>query len=273
MASLRTEALVLRIAELGESDRIVRLLTPKLARVSAVAKGAKRSVRRFAGTLDLFNHLEVQLEPRPRSSLLRLDQARLRHPYLALRENSARYALASFLVELVDRLAPEGESGEAKSLFEFLVQALRWLEVGRPDARLRVLLELRALALLGFRPELERCARCGGELPEAARIAFDVREGGALCARCARASEGMLEVQRGTLRVLAQGLRWPLERIDRLLLGPAALAEARQLTLRFQRFHLGLELRSEPFLERTLAGPHHPPGREGSAGSKPAVAR
>jgi recombinational DNA repair protein (RecF pathway) len=61
-------------------------------------------------------------------------------------------------------------------------------------------------------------------------------------------------VHPGTLRALDQGLRLPFDRLDRLALGREPAAEARALLSRFLRFHVGLELRSEPFLDATLAG-------------------
>ena len=56
----------------------------------------------------------------------------------------------------------------------------------------------------------------------------------------------------GTLRALEQGLRFPLGELTRLKLAPQAIAEAQQLVARFQRYHLGVELRSERFLSEVL---------------------
>jgi DNA repair protein RecO (recombination protein O) len=254
MPSFHSEALVLRTSDLGESDRIVRLLTADAARLSALAKGARRSQRRFPGTLDLFHHVSVHLERSRRSSLMRLEQARLIDPFLKLRARASRFALACYLLELVDRLAPEGEGQEeARRLFGFALGVLRVLEASRPDARLRTLLELRTLAALGLKPELSRCVRCGRGPGAGAQVAFHVPEGGPVCPACRGQDEGLVLIHLGTLRSLEQGLRLPLERIDRVSLGPSALAEARQLAARFQRFHLGFALRSEPFLDRTLS--------------------
>jgi len=44
----------------------------------------------------------------------------------------------------------------------------------------------------------------------------------------------------------------PLDRLDRLGLPPAALDEAQQLVRRFERFHVGIELRSQPVLDAIL---------------------
>jgi DNA repair protein RecO (recombination protein O) len=199
----------------------------------------------------VFNRLRVQVAPRRKpGTLARLEQAQLVDWHPGLRDRPARFALASYLVELLDRLAPEGAGGpESARLFRFAEQALRAVEAAVPDARLRALLELRALDALGLRPQLAQCLRCGAE-PDA----FHVAEGGALCARCAAATPGALEVRRGTLRALEQGLRLPLSHLGRLALSGAALAEAAELLARFQRFHVGVELRSEPFLTQQLAG-------------------
>jgi len=51
---LSTPALVLRTRPFGESDRIVTLLTEQHGKVAGIAKGAKNSRRRFAGTLEPF---------------------------------------------------------------------------------------------------------------------------------------------------------------------------------------------------------------------------
>ena len=257
MAQWIGEALVLRATDFGESDRVVHLLTPDTGRLSAIAKGAKRSVRRFPGTLDLFNHLRVQIARGRAAALARLEHSTLLTCHPGLRAQPARFALACYVIELLDRLAPEGAvRADAAPVFEFARAALRAIESLTPDERLRVFIELRAFNALGMRPELRRCVRCGRELAnESKRVAFHVSEGGPVCRPCRAGLEGLLEVHLGTLRALEQGLRFDLARLDRLALGATALAEARGLVARFQRFHLGIELRSERFLDEVLARP------------------
>jgi DNA repair protein RecO (recombination protein O) len=122
------------------------------------------------------------------------------------------------------------------------------------DARLRTLLELRALEALGLCPELRRCVRCGEDVGvRAGDVRFRVADGGPVCASCAPAAEGLLPVQLGTLRSLEQGLHFELDHLHRLVLSPEILAEARGLVTRFQRFHVGVELRSERFLDEVLS--------------------
>lgn len=254
MKGIQTEALILRAVDFGESDRILHLLIPESGRLTAIAKGARRSVRRFSGALDLFNHLRVQVDLRRPTTMARLDQARLIQAFDSLRVDPARFGLGCYLLEIFDRLAPDGGSpGDMKRLFDFALGALRAIAVREPDARLRTLLELRAFDALGLRPELRRCVRCGETAENReGRVAFHVADGGVACDRCAARLDGLLRVHLGTLRVLEQGLRFDLEQLDRLVMGPRTLTEARELLSRFQRFHVGVELRSERFLERIL---------------------
>jgi DNA repair protein RecO (recombination protein O) len=256
VASIRTEALILRSVDFGESDQILHLLVPEIGRLPVIAKGARRSVRRFSGTLDLFNHVKIQVDIRRPNSLARLDQASLIDPFIAMRSESARFALGCYLLELFDRLTPErGVRTDMQRLFSFALGALRMVAERAPDLRLRTLIELRALDALGLRPEFSRCVRCGSAPAGRSPIGFHVAEGGVVCDPCCAQIDGIQRVHPGTLRALEQGLRLDFDRLDRLAMSGPSLAEAHQLLTRFQRFHLGVELRSGPYLDRVLRSP------------------
>ncbi len=263
-ALLQSEGLVLRTLDFGESDRVVHLLTPDAGRLSAIAKGARRSVKRFPGTLDLFNHVTIAIERKRSGLLARLDQARLVHAYPGVRSDASRFALGCYLLELLDRLAPDGGArSDHAALFAFALAALARVESDTPDVALRVRLELHALAALGLRPELARCVRCSEPI-QSVSVRFHVADGGPLCERCGAGAEG-LPLHLGTLRALEQSLRFPLARADRVALSGHALAEARAMLARFLRFHVGVELRSERFLDERLT----PRGPEGKLRASP----
>ncbi|MBW2316330.1 MAG: DNA repair protein RecO, partial [Deltaproteobacteria bacterium] len=264
MRTLRTEALILRSVDFGESDRIVHLLTPHTGRLTAIAKGAKRSVKRFGGTLDFFNHLRVQLVMPRTTQMARLEQTRLLRTFEGLRTRPRSFALGCYLLELLDRLAPEGGAPhDLEQLFGFALETLGTLEHSEPDPRLRILLELCTLDALGLRPELRRCVRCGEEVA-GPRVGFSVPDGGPVCTKCQAEGPGgtdLLPIHLGTLRALEHGVRLGLERADRLALSPAALEEARRVVGRFERFHVGVELRSQRFMEQVLQERPPPPPR------------
>ncbi|MFT5441653.1 MAG: DNA repair protein RecO (recombination protein O) [Myxococcota bacterium] len=248
-----TQALLLRTVDVGEMDRIVHLLTPDHGRVTAMAKSARKSVKRFPGTLDLMNHLNVELQIRPRK-MTHLGRAKLITPFLPLREDPARFALGCYLIELLGRLSPEGGAGgDSKDLFDFALATMQNIESVTPDAKMRMFLKLESLSALGLRPELRYCVRCGTALEGGEAFAFHLGEGGARCSRCTGEGGSWLPVHLGTLRTLEQGLKLGVANLDRLAMGPRETQEAEQLVGRFHRFHVGIELRSEAFLSEAFA--------------------
>ncbi len=252
MGQLQTEALLLRAVDTGESDRIVHLLTPETGRIAVIAKGARRSTKRFPGTLDFFNELRVQIERKRGTGLALLAHARLIRTFHGLREDTNRFALACYLLELLERLAPEsGRRGDLAALYRVAVESLEAIDALPAQARLRVLLELRTLSAVGLRPELARCVRCGKPLASA-RVDFSVAEGGPLCEACRQPGDDAIPVHLGTLRALERSLGFAPAHWGRLGLDAGALREAQQILGRFLRFHVGAALRSEAFLAERL---------------------
>lgn len=257
MAAFRCEAILLRAVDFGESDRIVHVLTEDRGRLTAIAKAARRSHRRFPGTLDVFNRLWLEGRMKPRAAMAFLERAPLVDAYLALRVDPRRYALASFLAEMLDRLAPEGLVGaEATRLYRFTVESFELLQGVTPTASLRLLLELRALDALGLKPELSRCVRCGRvakeDIDAKHRVHFHVADGGIVCTACSLGLDGLVPLEIGTLRALDAGLRAEAVDLPDTHLEPRSLGQAARMAFRFQRYHVGVELRSERFLDEVL---------------------
>src|SRR3954447_17326164 len=67
--SLKTEAIVLRSLRYAEADRILHLYTPHRGRLSAIAKGVRKSRSRFGGRLEPFFRLQT-VPPGARGELL-----------------------------------------------------------------------------------------------------------------------------------------------------------------------------------------------------------
>jgi DNA repair protein RecO (recombination protein O) len=60
----QTEAIVLRVIDYGESDRIVTFCTADFGKIRGIAKGARRSRKRFVNTLEPFSCSRVHFSRR-----------------------------------------------------------------------------------------------------------------------------------------------------------------------------------------------------------------
>jgi DNA repair protein RecO (recombination protein O) len=211
--SIVTPAILLRASAYGESDRVVSLLGRTTGRVAAIAKGARKSQRRFGGGLGLGAGGEATLRDRAGADLLMLEAFELGESRLGLAQDVARTAHAAYALELCDRLCAPRQP--EPTVFDWLETFLREVE-GRGAAlgRLRAF-ELGLLQRLGLGAVLDRCARCERSDLGEETTRWHPAEGGVMCGTCART---------GTL--LPSAPRRALERLSRL---PLDLAECEAL--------------------------------------------
>src|SRR5262245_61071041 len=169
---------VLKTTPLRESDLLVVLYTDTHGRISAVARGARRSQRRFAGTLSLLVLGRYQLGRRPRGELWGLDGGEVVREWTRLASDVVAVAHASYVAELVGALLPpEAPDPHALSVIVALWDSLA--EGGPSPGALRSV-ELALLELAGHRPALDQCAACGERDLDTGAV-FDPERGGAIC--------------------------------------------------------------------------------------------
>jgi len=230
VALYRVQGIVLRTYKLGETDRIVHLLSPNRGKVRAVAKGVRRPGSRFGGRLEPFSLVDVLVyEGR---SLDVITQAELVTSHTTVREDFDRSACGSAMVEACDRLSQEAEG--ATGMFLLLRDALGALAAGpRSPALLLDAFLLRLAAVEGFRPVLDRCVSCGRQ---DGLVAFHLAEGGVRCDGCAGAGR-LSEAVAGLADLLEAG--W-----DELGARPPAGRSSAALVRSWFTHHLATELRS-----------------------------
>src|SRR2546423_2355136 len=178
MPVYKAQSIVLHRTNLGETDKILTLLTRDSGKVSAVAKGSRRPGSRLSGATELSTHSKMLLAIGRNLDIV--SQCEIRESFPALRHDLALMTRATYLCELTDRLVEEREPNQ--EVFDLLLSALYLLQRApdRPDIIVHAY-ELRLLAERGYAPELNDCVRCGEHLGRG-RMAFSPSQGGALCA-------------------------------------------------------------------------------------------
>ena len=178
--SLKTEGVVLRSIRYGEADRILHLYTPTRGRISAIAKGVRKTRSRFGGRLEPFFHLQLVLHE-GRSDLLTVTSAETVHGYPRLRERGDTLDAAARACDAVNRLFGEAEPSEP--VFFLLCNELALLEGDRGNAghANQLAFRLKLLLAAGFAPHLSACASCG---ERDHLVGFSGAAGGVVCAAC-----------------------------------------------------------------------------------------
>jgi DNA repair protein RecO (recombination protein O) len=246
----KTEAIVLRTMDLGEADRVLTVLTPRLGKLRVIAKGVRRPRSRIGGGLQPFS--DVQLVLAVGRTFDVVTSSSLEDPHLGLRNDLHSTAAAWYVVELADRFC-EG-AADSHQAFRLLAQALSALDAG-PEVEREIVarwFELALLDAMGFRPELGRCLECGSAI-EPEGNAYAPAGAGVLCPQCAHVAHAARPIGGDALKILRHLQRSPLVGVLRLRLAPALHREVERLLHATVSAVLERELRSRDFLEEVAA--------------------
>lgn len=252
MPETRTPAILLRRVEFGDYDLILTFLTRDCGKISAIAKSAKKSAKRFAGLLELFTVLRIICTSGRRSGLPILQEATLINLHPLIRTDMLKTAYASYWAEMIDRWTEEAQ--QQADLFHLLLHVYDQLnsDIFSP-AELGILFQIRLLALTGHQPNLQQCGVCRTGLDQTPDSGFqvDLPKGGLICSRCSPVSAGgRITLTRGTIKQMLWIAKAELPKAGRIRFTGQALLESQRFLEAFLPFHLGQEPRSLKILRQ-----------------------
>lgn len=234
MGLVRTPGIVLAVQDHGESDKLVSFYSPDRGRTTGIAKGARRSQRRFVNKLEPFTLLTLFLRANTRSSLAFISEADLVDAHINIRLHYERFVAACLIREPVLRFTTEHDPDP--DLFSLLSWALSALDRGMRPLRAALLFTLRFLVLAGYRPGLGRCGPCGRAPAPPQGFGFHPATGGLVCDAC-RGEQAMalLPLSLETIHLLRGAMGMEPRTLERLAFSPRAEREAALLLQRHIR--------------------------------------
>jgi DNA repair protein RecO (recombination protein O) len=235
-----SDAVILQVQDYRENDLIVSFITPEHGRLRGIARGAKRSRRRFGGCLEPFARLRLHYTLA--EELSPIQGADLITVHAGIRQDLARIALAGYACELTVRLLPERMANPR--LFRLLTACLDYLDATDPTPSDRRFLEANLLKILGYAHLGESCEGCGRPLAPCATLAYRPGACTLLCPDCGPPRH---RLSRETARLLRQSLA--SGRFGSIVFPPHQLQEAGALLDAAIGALLSHPLRSLPFLE------------------------
>lgn len=237
----RAEAIVLRLTQYGESDLIVTFCTDEFGKLRGIAKGARRSRKRFANALEPFSRLRIFFTRRRPDSLALIESCTVISHFTGIRADLGKTLLASCLIDLTDQFLPEEKKNAP--LFGLLNDFLLLLDAGPASEALLRFFEIRLLRLSGYDPVLDHCLACKTPVGRESSYRFTA-EGGLLCATCRPADRDAVPVSLGTIMTLLMARELEIDRLGRLHLSEQCAQESRRLLAHFIRHLLGRDPKS-----------------------------
>jgi len=201
VAVIEVEGCILRTMDYRDRDRIISVLTPSHGRLDMIARGARKSFKRFGGHLQLFTCAVLTLDYKETSTLHGLRSAVARESFQALQGDLTRFAVASYLGEVALRTASTGERDPASyRTFVALLERLVQVHPGGEEWLLRIG-QAAMLDRRGVLADFERCT-CGHPIVLSEVVWRTVPESALRCSTCAPQSGRVERIELPIARAL-----------------------------------------------------------------------
>lgn len=244
----RTEGIVLKRVDMGETDKLLTLYTPHLGKIRAMAKGVRRPTSRLGGHVELFTHSSMMLAKGRNLDIV--TQSQTVNSFIQLRDDLWRTTHAYYVTELLDQVTEERL--ENYPLFQLLLATLSRLAHDRnPDTAVRFF-ETRALGYLGYQPELRNCVQCRRPLRPEGNF-FSASAGGVLCLDCGRPEPTAKALTVSAFKVLRVLQNGDYALASRIRLNEPLRHELESILRGCLQFILERELKSASFLNTLRA--------------------
>ncbi len=187
MRQITCPSFVLSRESFGESDLIVTLFTKGHGKIKGIAKGAKKSKKRFMNALEPFSFVKISMRQKGDNSLFFLENSLTIQPFQRIRSDYLSFLMASLVLELTDMWFKEGEKDD--KIFDLLKWYLLSLEDGQDPFILTLAYKVRLLSAVGLLPVLKRCKFCGKE-PKDPSVSYSLGSGQIICLSCCENRNG-----------------------------------------------------------------------------------
>lgn len=193
----KATGIVIKRMNYKEADKILTIFTREQGKISAIAKGVRRSKSKLTGYLEPFT--PVQLELYEGRGLDIVVSAELASNPTVEPGNLNNFSLASCMAELIGVTCNEGEQHtEVYDLFATSLQLIGQV----PSALLMSTFELKLLNSLGFTPELNSCTVCHQKLLPGSSYYFCPQHGGIVCAACIKPHEFSIQLTEKNIKLM-----------------------------------------------------------------------
>ena len=251
MSSEKSTAIILRLVEFSETSLVVTLLTRDFGKLTAMAKGARRKKSPFEGALDLLAICRIVFLHKSSGAIDLLTEAKLERRFRSATKDLDRLYGGYYVAELLNKMTDDADPHP--ELFELAERTIVSLDdPTTPVFGTLLRFEMRMLTLLGHRPMVNRCVRCGDEDSTTAtprRVYFGLLDGGLLCEQCRPGKTNVLSVARESIQFVDR-MAQPEEGWQSIELQQANKSEIRQMMNRYITHLLGNPPRLQKYLKK-----------------------
>jgi len=242
----KTEGIVLKSMEYDEADKIVTLYTKNIGKITAIAKGVRKTKSKFGSSLEILTY-SIFLIYKGRNIDI-ISQTEILESFFLASKEVIKYAFAVNCVEMVNKLTEEREINVG--LFNLLKQVLHYLRETNDQKLLAMSFKWQTMSILGYRPSLNHCCRCNKSIEDQNEMYFNIKEGGLICNNCiTKNKETRIRVSLYFAKLVRKILITPLSTISSATIPVKKMKELEEITDIYIAYHSEKSFKTDRFMK------------------------
>jgi DNA repair protein RecO (recombination protein O) len=242
----KTEGIVLKSMEYEEADKIVTIYTKDYGKITAIAKGVRKTKSKFGSSLEILTHSNFLIYKGRNIDIV--SQTEILESFFSTSKEVIKFAFAVNCVEVVNRLTEEQEINIG--LFNLLKEVLHYLKGSNDPKLLTLSFKWQTISILGYRPSLDHCCRCNKSAEDQKEMYFNIKEGGLVCNNCiAKDKEGCVKVSLYFNKLVRKILITPLSTISSATIPDKKMKELEKITDLYITYHSEKSFKTDRFLK------------------------
>lgn len=222
---IKTLALVLKKQNLGETDRIITILSPSIGKKRVVARAIRKPLSKLSGHLDTCMVAQMILTDEP--NLPKVTSAQLVEPFERVRNSLPKLQQAFAIAKIAERVSLEDVAQQ--TVFQSAVDALSRLDQGIAWEKIWLRYLAEACHQAGLQLTDFRCASCQMEVVGAGFWIAEERH--FYCENCSPPSNAK-QLHKNSITLLRLLTAKKYDLLLKVKVPPAVAAEIEELMLR-----------------------------------------
>ncbi len=158
MTKITAPGLVIREQSIGESDKLITVLTAQYGLVRAFSRGAKKTKSKKLAATSLLAYGDFTFSKT--RDAYSVDEALVKEVFFELRQDVEKMALAQYFCQLANEFCEEDY--ESEEILRLFLNALWLLKTDKKSTDfIKSVVEFRLMAIGGYMPDLLACDSCG----------------------------------------------------------------------------------------------------------------
>ena len=245
MSYLKTAGIVIREVNTGEADKVITIFTKSNGRITAFAKGARKTRSSFSAGTQILSYNDYVLFPG--KNMYSINSCETIESFYDIRNNMEKLTYAAHFIDIIDDTVQEDQP--AQKVLRLLLNSLYMLaKTDKSSELIARIFEIRLLSITGYAPHVDDCIVCGNN--EFENCFFSFQKCGFLCESetCESTDISALKISAGTVKTIRHIINSKMDCLFSFNSSPIVLIELGKLTKRYLRERLEKDYNKLNFL-------------------------